>query len=93
MNYATIYCFVGFLCLVLGVIIAALDYCFPGAVATFFNIDIVTEFEDVVMAEDELSPEDESRDGSSAESITSGEDEETNGEENKVHLGFDAFLT
>jgi hypothetical protein len=68
--------------------IAALDYCFPGPVATFFNIDIVTEFEDVVMAEDELSPGDGSRDGSSAESITSGEDEGTDGDGNKVNLTF-----
>ena len=64
--------------------IAALDYCFPGPVATFFGIDIVTEFEDVVLAEDELSPGDELRDGSSAESITSEENEGTDGDANKV---------
>ena len=60
--------------------VAALDYFFPGPVATFFNIDIVTEFEDVVLAEDELLPEDGSPGGSSVGSETSGEDEKEDGE-------------
>jgi hypothetical protein len=64
-------------------VVAALDYFFPGPVATFFNIDIVTEFEDVVVAEEELLPG-ESPDGSSVECIPSGEDEATDGEANKV---------
>ena len=61
-------------------LVAALDYFFPGPVATFFNIDIVTEFEDVVLAEDELLPEDDSPAGSSLESATFGEEEKDDGE-------------
>ena len=35
-------------------LIVVLDYFYPAAVATFFNVDIVTEFEDIVMEEHEI---------------------------------------
>lgn len=51
--------------------------------STFFNIDIVTEFEDVIVAEDELSPGTDSRDDG-ASNFGTGLDEKINRQKNMV---------
>ncbi|XP_028409191.1 dual oxidase maturation factor 1-like [Dendronephthya gigantea] len=91
LNFTYGWCFwlsfsIGFLCLVLGVLIVALDYFFPGPVATFFNIDIVTEFEDIVEVEEDISPGDELPDASSDTSCRDGKHGE--GEDSKKRIHF-----
>ena len=61
------------------------DYFFPGPVATFFNIDIVSEFEDIVIEEHEIIAPDSSNDNPENHSSSPSDDDTTQeGEPSRV---------
>ena len=68
-------------------LIVVFDYFFPGPVATFFNIDIVSGFEDIVIEEHEIIAHDGLSDNPENDSSSPSEDDTTQqGEPSRVRL-------
>ncbi|KAK6169115.1 hypothetical protein SNE40_020229 [Patella caerulea] len=57
----------GVICMVLGIIVWILDLRFPAAIATFFNVDVLQDSEDIQVEDDDSPPVEETKEGSDEE--------------------------